>query len=322
MKEEGDTERSLSPEPRTWGVPSQPHSVCIRLTIHPSLRTPEPGPASGARDDRPRRPPRCGARSQPALRPRRGGRGGPGSSAARGPEGARRLGGPAARPLPAAPALPQGPAPPPSSARDAPGARAAATAEAVPPFPPAPGRGSGGGGRCEKKGPRLLRPERGTPARGGRRIHLVPPRRRRRRLPRARGSFRLARLLAPSRPRADSPEPAPAARSLAPRPPPRPRAAARRRRSRAAAREKRAPGDVAAEAATWSPGAAPAGSLAERWKTRAENGWRRARGPFSGGPTRERRAAASSRQPSPSPPTHAPPHHRLLLGPSPQIYDS
>lgn len=77
------------------------------------------------------------------------------------------------------------------------------------------------GDRIEERGPRLLRPDRGTWGEDGWSIHLLAPRRR---LPQARGPFPLPRLLAPRLPRADSPG-AGARSRIAPGHPPRPRAA-------------------------------------------------------------------------------------------------
>lgn len=179
------------------------------------------------------------------------------------------------------------------------------------------------GKRCEERGPRLLRRDRGTVAGDGRGIHLVHPRRRRRQLPSGRGSFLWRASSRRRSPTVTAPEPAPSARGLpAARPAP-----ARPPSAGAAApppRGKREPGDVAAGLAIGSASAAFSRTFgrnltnAGREPDRAEQ-----KGNISRDATQQRRAVDFLvRQPPPSPPTHAHPHRWLLLGPSPQIYDS
>ena len=147
------------------------------LTFHPSLsHHPLSGPLSGPGTTHcgcsaPLRAPRAG---QPS-RPRWGCRGGPGSGAACGPGGdtAARAG-PAARPLPV-PRPPYAPAAGSQASLQYLGCARTPRRGQSRDFPSiitCPGK------RCEERGPRLLRRDRGTVAGDGRGIHLVPLRRR------------------------------------------------------------------------------------------------------------------------------------------------
>lgn len=210
--------------------PSPPGGVSIRAHLPPVIQPPSrswaqsPGPGAA----HPQLPgSAAGTQGRLLSCSRRGRRGSP-AGRGRGGSGGTRGRSPQTRPSRSAAAGSQpGPAPPPSSTWDAPEAGAAAKAQTSPPLSPVPERGRAG--RCDERGPRLLRRDLGTWG-GGWKEHSPS-------LPAAaaaapgRGSFLLARLLAPSRPRADSPR-AGARGPLAPRP----RAAAPRTRSRAAAR--------------------------------------------------------------------------------------
>lgn len=143
--------------------PSPPSGVSIRAHLPPVIQPPSrswaqrPGPGAA----RPQLPgSAAGTQGRLLSCPRWGRRGGP-AGRGRGGSGGARGRSPQPRPSrsPAAGSQP-GPAPPPSSTWDAPEAGAAAKAQTSPPLSPVPERGRAG--RCDERGPRLLRRDLGT----------------------------------------------------------------------------------------------------------------------------------------------------------------